>query len=181
VYLACAVFGGLLLVLQIAGGFVGGDADAHHGGEQPGGHGIAQLPPLRVLSAAVAAFGLAGLGLRAAGVGPAAAAVGAVALALVAGAAVAALTRALLRFERDGVVRLAGAVGRPATVYVPIPAAGGGAGKVQLALQGRVVEAAAVCAEPAALATGAPVVVVDVTEGETLVVVPDPSFSGALP
>jgi hypothetical protein len=180
VYLACAVFGALLLVLQIAGGFAGGDADAHDAGHHAG-HGVAPLPPLRVLSAAVAAFGLAGLGLRAAGVGPTLAAAGAVALALAAGGSVAALTRALLRFERDGVVRLSGAVGRPATVYVPIPAAGGGAGKVQLALQGRLVEATAVSAEPAALATGAPVVVVDVTEGETLVVAPDPSHSGAFP
>lgn len=173
-YLACAVFGGLLLVLQIVGGFTGGDADAHHGGGHHGGHGVAPLPPLRVLSAAVAAFGLAGLGLRGAGVGPALTAGGAVALALAAGASVAALTRALLRFERDGVVRLAGAVGRPATVYVPIPAAGGGAGKVQLALQGRLVECEAVTADDAPLATGAPVLVVDVAAGGTLVVATDP-------
>jgi hypothetical protein len=178
VYLACAVFGGLLLLFQIVGGFAGTD-DAHHGAH--GGHGVFQLPALRVLSAALAGFGVAGMGLRSSGVSAPLAAAGAVATALVAGAAVAALTRALLRFERDGAVRLSGAVGRPATVYVSIPPAGGGAGKVQLALQGRVVEATAVSGETASLATGAPVVVVDVTDGETLVVVPDPSATGVLP
>ncbi|MDF1504319.1 NfeD family protein [Roseisolibacter sp. H3M3-2] len=173
-YLACAVFGGLLLLLQLVGGFVGAD-DGHHG------HGVLQLPSLRVLAAALAGFGLAGMGVRATGASPGLVAMSAVTVALIAGVAVAALTRLLLRFERDGTVRLSGAVGRPATVYVPIPPAGAGVGKVQLALQGRVVEAAAVSGEPAALATGAPVVVVDVTDGATLVVVPDPSASGVLP
>ena len=178
-YLACAVFGGLLLVLQLAGGLFGTDGDASHAGSGGDGahhHGppTLQLPTLRTLAAAVAGFGLAGAGLRAGGTSAGLTLAGALATGLLAGLAVAALTRLLLRFESDGTVQLARAVGLPATVYVPIPRAGNGAGKVQLALQGRVVECTAVTADDAPLATGSTVLVVDVANGDTLVVATDP-------
>jgi hypothetical protein len=183
-YLACAVFGGLLLLLQIVGGSVGADADhGHgHGSHGPGlfGHGgLLQVPSLRTVAAASAGFGLAGAGLLSTGTGRGGAFLGAVAAALAAGAAVALLTRALLRFESDGAVQLSRAVGRPATVYVSIPAAGSGAGKVQLSLQGRLVDCAAVAVDAMPLATGLPVVVVDVHDDQTLVVAPDPSAPSA--
>ena len=181
-YLACAVFGGLLLVLQLAGGLVSGDGDASHaaggtGHAGDGGHHAPaplQLPSLRTLAAAIAGFGLAGAGLLAAGSPGGVSLAGALAVALIAGAGVAALTRLLLRFESDGTVQLARAVGLTATVYVPIPGAGGGSGKVTLALQGRLVECQAVTADDAPLPTGATVLVVDVANGDTLVVAPDP-------
>jgi hypothetical protein len=179
-YLACAVFGGLLLVLQLAGGLFGGDGDASHAAGDSGGGGhhhgapTLQLPTLRTLAAAIAGFGLAGAGLRAGGTSPVLTLAGALAIGLVAGLAVAALTRLLLRFESDGTVQLARAVGLPATVYVPIPRSGGGSGKVQLALQGRVVECTAITADDAPLATGSSVLVVDVANGDTLVVATDP-------
>lgn len=184
VYLACAVFGGLLLLLQLVGGSVGahdgaGDADGHHGLGLFGHDGLLQIPSLRTVAAAVAGFGLAGAGLLSAGLGRGSALAGALAAALVAGAAVVLLTRLLLRFESDGTVRLAGAIGRPATVYVSIPGAGGGAGKVQLSLQGRIVDCAAIAADATPLATGLPVVVVDVQDDRTLVVAPDPSAPAA--
>ncbi|GLC26122.1 hypothetical protein [Roseisolibacter agri] len=185
-YLACAVFGGLLLVLQLLGGVMGAEAGHHDvGGDHhdgPGllGHeGLLQLPSLRTVAAALAAFGLAGAGLLAAGAGSGVSLAAAVGTGVAAGVAVAALTRVLLRFESDGVVQLAHAVGLPATVYVAIPAAGGGAGKVQLALQGRIVDCAAVAADPQPLASGQAVVVVDVTDGDTLVVAPDPTAGPA--
>ena len=184
VYLACAVFGGLLLVLQLVGGFVSANADHHGGGEHHGPglfahEGLLQIPSLRTFAALLAGFGLAGAGLLASGAGRGTALAAAVAAGLAAGAAVAALTRVLLRFESDGAVQLARAIGRPATVYVSIPGAGGGAGKVQLTLQGRIVDCPAVAADPLPLASGLSVVVVDVTDDNTLVVAPDPSASPA--
>ncbi len=183
-YLACAVFGGLLLVLQLVGGVVGAEAGHHDVGGAPHGgllghEGLLQLPSLRTVAAALAAFGLAGAGLLATGAGGGVSLAAAVGTGLVTGVAVAALTRLLLRFESDGVVQLTHAVGLPATVYVAIPAAGGGAGKVQLALQGRIVDCAAVAADPQPLASGQAVVVVDVTDGDTLVVAPDPAAEPA--
>ncbi len=182
-YLACAVFGGLLLLLQLAGGLLGGgDGDASHGGGDVHHHGTPtlQLPTLRTLAAAIAGFGLAGAGLRAGGTSSGLTLAGALTTGLVAGLAVAALTRLLLRFESDGTVQLARAVGLPATVYVPIPRSGAGSGKVQLALQGRVVECSAITADDAPLATGSSVLVVDVANGDTLVVATDPVIATPL-
>lgn len=184
-YLACAVFGALLLLLQLVGGFVGGDGDHaaatgdHHGLGLFGHEGLLQLPSLRTVAAALAGFGVAGAGLLSAGAARGTALGAALATAVVAGGAVVLLTRLLLRFESDGAVQLTQAIGRPATVYVPIPGAGGGAGKVQLTLQGRIVDCAAVAADAAPLATGRPVLVVDVTDDHTLVVAPDPAAPAA--
>ena len=177
-YHACAVFGGLLLLLQLAGGLLGGDGDAAHAGHHA--TPTLQLPTLRTLAAAIAGFGLAGAGLRASGTSAGLTIAGALATGLAAGVAVAALTRLLLRFESDGTVRLAQAVGLPATVYVPIPRSGGGVGKVQLALQGRVVECTAITADDAPLATGSSVLVVDVANGDTLVVATDPVAASSI-
>ena len=63
--------------------------------------------------------------------------------------------------------------GAPATVYLAIPGARGGVGKVTLTLQGRTVEYEAVTAG-ARIPTGAPVVVVDVVAPGTLEVTPTP-------
>jgi hypothetical protein len=68
----------------------------------------------------------------------------------------------------------------PATVYVPVPGAGGGAGKVLLTLQGRTVECQAVTSDSRVLPTGTPVTVVDVRAADLVEVVPTPSTDGAL-
>ncbi len=195
-FLACAVFGAVLLVAQLAAGVGSDDAGGHghahehahehaHGAEaahaargaEQRGHPLAGLGAgmvgLRPLAAAVAFFGLAGAAVLARGGGVPAALVAAVPAGVVAAALTAALLRLLLRFESDGAVRLDAARGADATVYVPIPP--GGAGKVQLALQGRLVECTATAADTAAYPTGARVLVVDVTPDGGLLVAADPA------
>jgi hypothetical protein len=182
--LVCALVGGGVVVLQLVLGLLGLDHDdvphdvhvhvghptdaAHHGLQS------LHLTSLRALAAGLAFFGLTGYGLLRAGWSTG----GAVALALVAGAAavvvVAVLMRLLLRLESDGAVRIENALWQPATVYVPIPGARAGAGKVTLSLQGRLVEYQAVTPEPA-LPTGAAVTVVDVVSSDTLEVVRTPA------
>lgn len=184
-FLGCAVFGAVLLVLQLVVGFAGGDShlgDAlhvHDGAE----HGSAakeglDLLSVRALCAGVAFFGLAGAFAESRGLGLVPAVVVGLAAGGAAATGVAALTRQLLRFESDGAPQLGNALGATATVYVPVPASRGGAGKVQLTLQGRVVECVAVTGDERPLATGAPVLVIDV-DGETLVVAADPAAAGA--
>ncbi|HEU4700069.1 MAG TPA: hypothetical protein VFS40_12880 [Gemmatimonadales bacterium] len=187
-YLLLALAGGFLLLLQLVLGLLGLDhhgLDGHDAGQ--GGHGghhgdgaagpALQLVTLRGVTAAAAFFGLAGWGLERAGASPWLA----FPLALLAGflamLLVAVLMRSLLRFEDDGTVRIEGAVGRPATVYVPIPAAGAGHGKVQLMVQNRTVEYEALTREGAALATGAPVTVVGVVGPGVVEVVATPTES----
>ena len=177
-FLACAVLGGALLLIQIALTMFGLDAD-HDVGHDHGagigdsiGHGL-DLFSARSIPAAVAFFGVAGAAAARAGWRAALAAGAAVVAGLAAMVVVAWLLGQLLRLEDDGTVRVEGALGAPATVYLAIPGEKAGTGKVTLTLQGRTVEYQAVTSG-APLPTGAPVVVVDVVAPGTLEVAPTP-------
>jgi hypothetical protein len=172
-YLVCAVLGGAVLVLQLVLGLAGvdwsADHDVHAGGLAEG----FELLSVRAVAAAVAFFGLTGLGVSAGGLGPWLALPIAAAGGLVAAGTVAALMRQLGRLEDDGTVRIEGALGHQGTVYVPIPGARAGTGKVLLTLQNRTVECQAVT--PAEdLATGTAVTVVDVVGPDVVEVVMTP-------
>jgi hypothetical protein len=123
-FLACAVFGAVLLVALLVAGAGGSDAgtegahdaSAAHAGAGVGGDaehhdgGLVSLAMslvgLRPLAAAVAFFGLAGAAVRARGGGVPAALLVAAPAGLAAAVLTALLLRALLRFETDGTVRL---------------------------------------------------------------------------
>jgi len=77
----------------------------------------------------------------------------------------------------EGTVRIGRAVGLPATVYLRIPPARCGAGKIHLNLQNRTMEYEAVTAGDA-LPTGARVVVVGVVNSDTVEVGPLPESEG---
>lgn len=178
-FVACAVLGGVILVAQLVLGMVGFDADHDvdvdadsHGGAHALGHGL-DLWSARSIAAGVAFLGLTGAGTLAAGWRPGFAIGAAVGAGLVAMIAVAWIMSQLLRLEDDGTVRVEGAIGAPATVYLSIPGGREGPGKVTLTLQGRTVEYAAITAG-APLPTGSPVVVIDVEGPDTLVVATPP-------
>lgn len=181
-FLACAVFGGILIVAQLVLGFadghvghvghVGGVADAHdlaHHGPAVPKDGL-HLLSVRSLAAGVAFFGVAGGAIRAAGGALPLAVAGGLVAGLAAAVGVAAVVRAMTRLSTDTAVRIEGAVGLTGSVYIPIPAAKAGAGKVQLCLQGRTVEYEAVSGEATPLRTGDRVLVIDVITPDTLVV-----------
>lgn len=168
-FLACAALGALILIVQIVGGLAGADG-AHLHGDVSFEEGL-ELFSVRSLAAGVAGYGIGGLALLELGFGAGLAAALAVIPASLALAATAAAMRQMLRLESDGSLRLEGALGEPATVYLTVPPAGGGPGKVQIALQGRTVELLAVSRESRPLPTGTPVVVVAV-EGDTVEVLP---------
>jgi hypothetical protein len=77
------------------------------------------------------------------------------------------------RLERDGTLSLASAVGTTGSVYLSIPARREGVGKVHLIVQNRLVELRAITDEDD-LATGTPILVVDVEGTDTVVVVRNP-------
>lgn len=173
-FLICAIIGAAVLVLQALMGAVGLgthaldtiDADADH-----------DFLSIRAMAAGLAFFGLAGMWVQATGRGiwlalAVAAVVGGAALAAVAWA-----MRQMMRLERDGTVRMESAVGSAAVVYLGIPG-GTAPGKVHITLGGRTVECQAVSEKP--LATGTPVVVVDVLGPGTLEVVPSPMLGGSI-
>ena len=172
VFLICAVIGAAVLVLQLLLGVVGLETDALHAVDADADH---EFLSLRALAAGLAFFGLAGMWVQSTGRGVLPALVLGVVVGGAAAAAVAFAMRQMVRLESDGTVRIEQAVGSAATVYLSIPG-GNSPGKVQLALGGRTVEYQAVSRQ--AIATGTPVVVVDVLGPGTVEVEPTPLLSG---
>lgn len=181
VFLVCAILGAVLLVCEIAAGALGfghdhdtdtgtgGDLD--HATDSGDGHGHGNwffgVLSVRTATAALLFFGLGGKiayyygadDLPALG-----AAVGAGALALY---LVALAMSSLKELKADGTARVERAVGCTGTVYLRVPGAKAGAGKVHLALQNRTVEYQAVTAGDE-LPTGRSVRVVAVVSADTV-------------
>lgn len=197
IYLFAAVVGCTILVCQLAlalfglghdsldmGHHVGGDfqADAHLGDSFHGAHSgdahtadahsdsthLFAVVSFKTLVAAASFFGVTGLSTLKAGFP----ATTTVVLALAAGAfamyGMYWLLRLVAGLGSAGNEQIDNAVGLAATVYVPIPAAGKGAGKVQLSMQNRIVEYQAVSADAEPLKTGESVEVVGIRDGDTV-------------
>lgn len=192
VYQVCAVVGGTLLVVQtlmmVFG--AGGDHDVGHDlGHSPGdlsGHDVGHVQQglsdikwlsLKTVVSCLTFFGLAGLAGTNAGLEPALT----LGIAIVAGGLaiflVAFLMASLSRLQSKGNLVLGNAVGTTARVYLRIPAARKGAGKVTVEVQGRSVEVDATTAG-AELATGATVTVLGLVSADMLDVAAVPAQGG---
>ncbi len=140
------------------------DADLGH----PGAPWFYEMLSLRTLSAAVTFFGLAGKTTMAYGYSP----LGSFVLATIAGLAamyiVYWLFKQVYKLQHTGTENIRNAIGRPATVYVPIPGNRAGAGKVTFRMQNRLVEYQAVTEDENRLATGEKVVVVAIVNSDTV-------------
>lgn len=174
-FLICAALGATLLACELVAGMLGfghehdTDVGGDHDADNPDGHGnsLFGMLSVRTATAAVLFFGLGGLTARyyaleewqAFGVAGGA---GLLALYLVALA-----MRSLKGLKSDGTAKIGRAVGRTGTVYLRVPGARGGSGKVHLMLQNRTVEYQAVTAGEE-LATGKPVKVVAVVSSDTV-------------
>ncbi len=80
------------------------------------------------------------------------------------------LTKVMMKLRASGNMDIRNAVGTSGRVYLTIPPARSGEGKVQLVLQGALVERAAVTDDEFEIPTGSEVVVVSVSAGTDLVV-----------
>jgi hypothetical protein len=208
-YTYCAAIGGTLMAAQFLLSLIGfgdhGHLDGGTGLDHGLGHGgldhhslehtagdhpdsgsfgawFVGMLSFRAIVAAVAVFGLVGLAVPGILESPSSQTVFFIAAA--AGAlmmyGVAQLLRAIYRLKSDGTVQIQRSVGSPGSVYLKIPGHKAGAGKVSVTVQGRTMEYLAVTAEDE-LATGSPVVVVDVVGPGTLEVAraAAPSTAGA--
>ncbi len=152
VYLVCAVVGGSVLVLQTVMLLFGGGDDAsgadmtpHDIGQADSGEAHAaeaglSLISVRTISAFLAFFGLAGWGGTRAGwdtLPTVGAALGAGTVMLL---AVAWLFSLQHKLTAQGNLEPARAVGATARVYLRIPAANSGKGKIHVVVQGRTAE-----------------------------------------
>jgi len=182
-YLICAAVGGTLIVGQFLMTLLGlgghHDLGGDHGdgvGDHTVGHGEEStwffgLLTFRTIAAGLAFFGLVGtIGVHA-DMAPLHALLMAGAAGLAALVLVGWLMQMLSRLNADGTIRIARAVGCEGTVYLPIPGANAGAGKVHVSVMSRTMEYRAVTTRDA-LPVGMKVVVVAVIGSDTLEVEP---------
>lgn len=150
-----------------AGGHESSSGDHAHDGSEHSTVWFFKVITFQTLVAAVAFFGFAGKAAQAAKLSDVSALVLALAAGFGAMYGVYYLIRGLHKFNADGTVQIARAVGLPGTVYIPIPASNAGAGKIQMNLQNRVIEFQAMTAQDR-LPSGAKVRVVGVIGPDTV-------------
>ncbi len=174
-YLICALAGGTLFIVQFLLTLIGigdhGDVSFNHdSGFDHDGAAFWSFVGFRAVVAAVTVFGLAGMAARstsaAAPFSPLIAVASGVVMLVVVGFAM----RGLNRLNTDGTSDIQNARGALGTVYIPIPAANQGLGKVQIDVQNRTLEAQAVTFADA-LETGTKIVVVDIVSPDTVEVI----------
>lgn len=152
VYIACAIAGGTVILgqagLSVFGIGGGEDVDPDVSvDELDGGDGL-HLLSVRTIAAFLTFFGLTGWTGTEAGWNPAATAGAALGAGLSAMLLVAALMRFFQGMGSSGTLDLAQAVGLPASVYLRVPAARSGKGKITVSILGRSVELEAMTAGP---------------------------------
>lgn len=153
-YLICAAVGGALLLLQTALMFLGTDGDGGLDADvdfdtdalDAANAGFLAKLSFKGLVAAATFFGLAGLAGEHGGLGTGLTLTVAVLAGLASIWLVGSLMQSLAHLQSSGNLDLGRAVGARGTVYLPIPGAHGGAGKVTVDVQGRRVQVAAVTA-----------------------------------
>jgi hypothetical protein len=156
---------------HVGGGFHGDHSvDGHHtdADQHSDSTHLFAVVSFRTLVAAAAFFGVTGLATLNGGLP----ATTSLVLAIVAGGfamyGMYWLLRLIAGFSSAGNEQIDNAIGLAATVYVPIPATGKGAGKVQLSMQNRIVEYQAVTDDAQPLKTGEIVEVVGIKNSDTV-------------
>jgi hypothetical protein len=173
VFIICAILGGTLVICQVAAGLFGfgaeTDADVDHdfGGDADHGDSFLGMLSIRAITSALLFFGLGGMTALSYGAEELTAFAIAVGAGLATLYAVAVMMKMVAQLKHDGTARVERSLGRTGTVYLRVPAAKAGTGKVHLMLQNRTVEYQAVTVG-AELPTGAPVRVVAVVNADTV-------------
>ncbi len=184
ILIICATAGGTVLVCQFVLMLLGVvdlgvevPDDMPDGGDvslADGHDSIFGVLSFRSVTAALTFFGIAGLAAESANAGPVLTLLIATAAGFASMYGVYYLMLSMARLGHDRTTRIERAIGKPGTVYLPIPAGGAGAGKVHLRWASGVSEFAAVTSGPNKLPAGAKVVVVRVVDGGTVEVEPAP-------
>ncbi|MEZ4650934.1 MAG: hypothetical protein R3E97_19550 [Candidatus Eisenbacteria bacterium] len=173
VFSLCALIGGALFVLRMVLFMLGvGDGDGDLDGDADfdgDGDGGTSAISIQGITAFFMMFGLVGLALlKTSGTGPTVAILGGAAAGLLALWTSSQLYRFFRRLQSSGNVRLEGAVGEEATVYLTIPERE--IGKIQVVVGGRLRTFDARAEGPGSFATGERVRVTKVVDGNVFVV-----------
>lgn len=145
------------------------DGGPMHDGGNPADFGTLKFLTLQTIVTFLTVFGWVSIACVSGGMSPVLGIVLGMVCGLVMMFIVAKLVQMSAKLAEDGTLNLKNAIGETATVYLTIPAKGGGEGKVTMQLQGRFCEIDAVNAGEKPLETGTQVLVTDVL-GDSLVV-----------
>jgi len=175
VFIVCAILGGTFVICQVVAGLFGfgtesdSDFDADHemGTDVDHGNVFLGMLSVRAITAALLFFGLAGMTALQYGAEELTAFLIAVGAGIGTIYAVGMMMKVIAQLKHDGTARVERSLGRTGTVYLRVPAARTGTGKVHLMLQNRTVEYQAVTVGTE-LPTGAPVRVVAVVNSDTV-------------
>ena len=173
IYFICAVFGGTLILLQLLlmllgfGGDVDTESDFGDSADHSSPGDIFKMLSLRTIVAGIAFFGLGGLAGLTGGASKPVSVLIAVVTGLAAIYAVYYLYLSAARLKDDGSLSTKTLIGSTGSVYVRIPAAKSGIGKVLICQQDRTVEYEAVTAGEE-LKTSTPIVVVGIISSTTV-------------
>ena len=169
-YLACAVTGGGLLLMQFGLSLfgIGGDADIDGDVDvDADGDGSLGVLSIRAIAGFLTFFGLVGWAGTGAGWSPPLAALAAFAAGASVMLLIAWVMRMFKRLDESGNYDPMDAVGATAQVYLRIPAGGAGKGKVTASINGRSVEFGAIT-QGSELATGSACRVVRLVTQDTV-------------
>ena len=171
VYFFCAVFGGTLILLQMLlmlVGFGGGeDNDFDDASNHASPTDVFKMLSLRTIVAGIAFFGLGGLAGLTGGTSKPISVVIAVVSGVIAIYVVYYLYVAAAKLKDDGSLSKETLLGATGSVYVRIPGAKGGMGKVLVCQQGRTVEYEAITAGED-LKSSTPIVVIGIVSSTTV-------------
>ena len=150
------------------------DFDGDHPGDGDGDDGLGVLS-IRTITAFLVGFGWIGAACLSSGMGtfPTLLIAGAVGFILM--LTVFWTMRFFWNMQEEGTLDYHNAIGRTATVYLPIPANGTGPGQVEVMIQGRLQVIPAFTSKPDRIENRASVLVIDLNEDNSLQVIPDQS------
>lgn len=146
-YMGCAVVGGAVLSIQLLLLLIGGDVADGDIDADAGGDGLAFFS-IRTLASFLTFFGLIGLYGLQENWSPALTAGAALGSGIGMMVFVAWLFSLQSKLHQEGNLDPSAAVGGTATVYLRVPGAGEGKGKITVAIQGRTAEYAAITSGP---------------------------------
>jgi membrane protein implicated in regulation of membrane protease activity len=182
IYAACALVGGLLFVIRTLMTLIGGfdsdgdidladDVDIGDLADTESGTADTSFRALSIqgITAFFMMFGLVGLALsRQNNVGVTLSTLGGATAGIITMWLIGKIFRSMLRLQSDGTLRYENAIGQEGSVYLTIPAEG--TGQVSVAFQNKLRTCNAVSADKAEIRTGERVTVIDVVNGNVLVV-----------
>ena len=153
---------------ELADGDIGGN-DVSLDGGNPADFSIARMFSVQGIVTFLMVMGWVSIVSISSGANPAIAMLVGCGLGVLTMYLVARLMFASRRLTENGTVDIKNAIGESGTVYIPIPAKGGGEGKINLYLQGRYVEVNCITAEAEMIPTGTSVRVIDARNGVLIV------------